>query len=352
MKYLKFWKLPKKIWIIALIIIIGSGIFFLYPKPKEKPIQLVEVKNGNIQSLISASGTLEGTDSADLKFRIPGKLNYIGVKPGQNVTRGTLIASLDTRDFQINLQQANNTFEIKDATAKRAEDDVKDHTADENFTQREERVAAQKARDNAYDDVKAAKRALEDAFIYAPLSGIITKADFNVGQNITVADVIAQIVDETDFVFEAEVDESDIGQVKLGQEAVVTLNSYPDQTFQATVSKITPAIKTTDSGATVVIVKLDLGKPKINFVSGLNGQADIIIAKSNGVLIIPSSALLEGDEVYKKTGESYEKIEVEIGLRSDTEAEVKSGLTLENQVVTNPEDIKIDKGNSFKFPGQ
>lgn len=348
LKYLKFWRLPKKIWVTALIVLIGTGIYSFYPKPKEKPIKLVEVKTGDIKSVISTSGTLEGTDSADLKFKISGKLNYIGVKPGQKVTKEMLIASLDTRDLQINLQQAYNTFEIKDSTAKRAEDSVKDHVSDENFTQRETRVAAQKARDNAFDDIKAAQRAIEDAYIYAPLSGIITKSDPNVGQIVTVSDLIAQIVDETEYVFEAEVDESDVGKVKLGQRAIVTLNSYPDQIFDATVSKITPTTKTTDSGATVVIVKLDLGKPDINFVSGLNGQADITTAEANGVLIIPIEALLESDEVYKKSGNTYEKVKTEVGLRSDTEAEIKSGLSPGDPVVTNPEDVKTESGKGFK----
>lgn len=335
-----------------MIILIGAGIYFIYPKPKEEAIELVEVKTGNVKQIISASGTLEGTDSADLRFKIAGKLNYISVKPGQEVEKGALIASLDTRDFQIALQQAYNAFEIKDATAKRAEDDVKNHTSDENFTQREERVAAQKARDNAYDDIKAARRAIEDAYIYAPLSGIVIKADQNVGQIVTAADLIAQIVDETEYVFEAEVDESDIGQIKLGQIADVSLNSYPDQIFKASVSKVTPAIETTDSGATVVIVKLALGKPEINFVSGINGQADITVNEANGVLVIPVEALFEENQVYKKLGGTYEKVKVETGLQSDTEVEIKSGLTPGDQVVINPEAVKIPAGDEFKLPWQ
>lgn len=345
LKVLKFWRLPKKIWVTALVILIGAGIYFLYPKPKEEPVQLTEVKTGDVKPIISTSGTLEGTDSADLKFKISGKLNYIGVKPGQKVTKGTLIASLDTRDLQNNLQQAYNTFVAKDAAAKKAEDDVKDHSSDENFTQKEKRTAAQTARDNAYDDIKAAQRALEDAFIYAPISGIVTKADPNPGQIVTVTDLITRIVDESEYVFESEVDESDIGTIKVGQKAIATLNSYPDKIFDATVSKITPTTETTDSGATVVIVKLALDKPEINFVEGLNGQADIIIAEAIGVTVIPIEALMDNDEVYVKKAGSYQKVKVETGLRSETSVEIKSGLEPGLMVVTNPGAIKLDKGN-------
>src|SRR3989344_3574686 len=194
LKYLKFWRLPKKIWVTALIIIIAAGTYYLWPKPKEEPIQTIEVKTGEVKSVISTSGTLEGTDSADLKFKISGKLNQITVKPGDKVQKGDLIASLDTRDLQIDLQQAYNSFVTKDATAKRAEDDVKDHSSDESFTQKEKRTAAQTARDSAFDDIKAAQRALEDAYLYAPLSGIVIKADPNVSQIVGVTDLIAQIV--------------------------------------------------------------------------------------------------------------------------------------------------------------
>ncbi len=350
LKIFKFWRLPKKIWVTCLLIIIVISGYFFYPKPKIEAIQLADVKIGTVKEIISSSGTLEGTDSADLRFKIGGKLNYIGVEAGETVKKGQLIASLDTRDLLIDLQQANNTFEIKDSTAKRAEDDVKDHTADENFTQREARVAAQKARDNAYDDVKAAKRAIEDAYIYAPLSGVVTKADPNVGQTVSVTDLIAQIVDQTDYVFEAEVDEADLGKIKTGQTADITLNSYPDRIFKATVSKITPATETTDSGATVVIVKLDLGKPEINFVSGINGQAEIIANQVDGVPVIPIDALIDNNEVYVKQGESYNKVKIETGLSSDTETEVKSGLKEGDKVVTNPSAVKTQNPGGFKLP--
>ena len=351
LKYLKFWRLPKKIWVTALIIIIAAGTYYLWPKPKEEPIQTIEVKTGEVKSVISTSGTLEGTDSADLKFKISGKLNQITVKPGDKVQKGDLIASLDTRDLQIDLQQAYNSFVTKDATAKRAEDDVKDHSSDESFTQKEKRTAAQTARDSAFDDIKAAQRALEDAYLYAPLSGIVIKADPNVSQIVGVTDLIAQIVDETEYVFEAEVDESDLGRVRIGQTADVTLNSYPDQKFSATVSKITPTTETTDSGATVIIVKLDLGKPEINFVSGINGQADIITDQVNSVLVIPLESLIENDEVYVQKDDGFKKVKPEIGLRSDLEAEVKSGVSAGDQVVTNPSAVKTN-GNGFKFPWQ
>lgn len=352
LNYLKFWHLPKKIWIPLLLIIIGIVAYAFWPKPPEEPIQTAEIKTGEIKSVISTSGTLEGTDSADLRFKISGKLNQITVKVGDRVEKGKLIAGLDTQDLSINLQQAYNEFEAKDATAKRAEDDVKDSASDETFTEREKRVAAQKARDSAYDGIKSAQRAFQDAYIYAPISGIVTKADPNVGQNVSPSDLIAQIVDESEYVFEAEVDEADLGQVKLGQTADVTLNSYPDQVFKAVVSKITPSTQTTDSGATVVIVKLALGRPAINFVSGINGQADIITDSVSNALVLPLDALMENDEVYVSRNGTYEKVKVELGLQSDTEAEIKSGLQAGDWVVTNPTAVKVDDGSGFKLPGQ
>ncbi len=348
LKYLKFWRLPKKIWVTVLIILISLPVYYFWPKPKQKEVLTANVQTGEVKSIISASGTLEGTDSADLRFRIGGKLNYIGVKTGDRVEKGKLIASLDTKDLQIDLQQAYNTFVAKDAAAKKAEDNVKDHSSDENFTQKETRTAAQVARDNAYDDIKAAQRALEDAYIYAPISGVITQADPNPGQIISVTDIITKIVDDSEYIFEAEVDEADIGRVKLAQTAKVTLNSYSDRTFDAMVSKIMPATTETDSGATVIIVKLSLGKPDINFLSGLNGQADIIIEKANNVLVIPAESLMDDDEVYIAKVNTFEKIKVSPGIRSDTQIEIKSGLTSGDSVVINPQDIKTSGKNWFE----
>jgi HlyD family secretion protein len=339
LKLLRFWKLPKKIW-IPLILLLPVALYwgFKPETPKEQP-QIIEVKKADIRSTISGSGTLTGANSATLKFLQGGKLAYINVKEGDRVKKGQVIAGLDTKELSITLQQARNTYTAKDATAKRAEDEAKGNDDDETFEQKEDRVLAQVDRDNAYDSMKKAERAFEDAIIVSPIAGIVTQASPLAGQTVTGADTIAQIVDESAIYFDAEVDETDIGQIKPNMMAEVTLDAYPDQIFKGVAEKIIPTTKTTDSGATVVIVQINLNSPNLTFVNGLNGQTDIITKELINVLIIPQEALIEDNMVYVKTGDTYQKVKVETGLSSEENIEITSGLSENQQIVTNPASI-------------
>jgi HlyD family secretion protein/macrolide-specific efflux system membrane fusion protein len=339
LRWLKFWKLPKKIWIPLLLAIPVLLYFAFKPTTPKEPTVTTVIKKTDIRSTISGSGTLTGANSATLKFGQGGKLAYINIKDGDRVKKGQIIAGLDTKEISINLQQARNTYTAKDATAKRAEDEAKGNDDDETFEQKEDRVLAQVDRDNAYDAMKKAEREFEDAVIVSPIAGIVTQASPLAGQTVSAADTIAQIVDDSGIYFEAEIDETDIGQIKSQMMAEITLDAYPDQIFKGIVEKIVPTTKTTDSGATVVIAKINLNSPNLTFVNGLNGQADVITTEISNVLTIPQDALREDGTVYIKEGNEYKIVKVETGLYSDEDVEIKSGLTENQEVVTNPGSI-------------
>lgn len=356
-KIRKFFTIKK---IIILLVVLGL-LWFGYTKifgsdKSATPIEYTQVKRGDVRSTVTASGTLVGKAEAELKFKIGGKLAYLAVKQGDKVQAGELIANLDAQELNIALQQANNTLRDKQAAVDKILDDVKDSDSDETFSEKQQRTSAEVARDNAFDNVKAAKRDFQDAVIYSPIAGTVIKAEKVAGQTVSGADVIADIVDESDYYFDAEVDESDIGKVKEGQQVDVSLNSYPDQIFKGSVEQVKPIIETTSSGATVVIVRVNIGKPNINFVHGLNGQAAITYQESQNTLFIPVEALKDDNTVVVQDGDTYKFISVTPGIRSDTEVEIKEGLSDNQTIVQNPDAVKIPEKNSsgilrFKIGG-
>lgn len=338
---LSFIKSKKFIALIIILILTGSGYYYYsQKKAKQTPIEFTQVKKQDLKATVSSSGTVTGKDSVDLKFIGSARLVSLNVETGDKVKKGQTIASEDTQDLSIALQQARNTLTDKDATAKQIEDAVKDHSSDETIIQKATRTTAQVARDNAYDAVKKAQRAFQDSVLYAPIGGIITKADPNIGQFVSGTDLIAQIVDDSEIFFDSEVDESDIGKIKLGQKANVTLNSYGDKIFEGTVEEVQPLTKTTSSGATIVVVRINLGKPEINFVQGLNGQASIIYNESKNALTIPQEALKDETTVYIKEGNQFKEVKIKTGLKSDTDIEILEGLTENQSVVLNPQAVK------------
>lgn len=330
----------KAIIVTVLLIILGAGYFFFGPKKQPAP-ETTLVKRGDIAETVSASGNLAGKNTVNLKFKYSGRLNYLPFKVGDTVKKGQTIASLDTKDLSITLQQAQNTYRDKQAIAEKAEDDVKDHSKDETYAQRVTRTTAQATRDSAFDAVKAAQRNFEDAIIYAPFTGIITKSDVIIGQFVSAADLIAQLVDPTESYFEGDFDEADAGKIRVGQPAKITLDAYPDQIFEGIVDKIIPQTKTTSTGATVITVKLKIITPIPQFISGLSGQVDVVTTEVKNALFVPTESILNENEtvnvVSGKTNEIiYKANKITPGISSDSETEIKAGLVENEIIVKNP----------------
>lgn len=326
----------KKLIILGILLIIAIFGFNFFGRKKQAPLQFAQVKKQDIRSTVSSSGNLTGRQLANLKFKSGGKLAYIKVKAGDKVSQFDQIASLDTQDLSITLQQAQNTLKDKQAAVEKILDDVKDHSKDESFTQKKDRTAAEVARDNAYDSVKAAQRAFQDTVIISPIEGIVTQAIATSGQTVTAADLIAQVVDTSSIYFDTDVDEADINRVATGFPAEVTLDAYEGQIFKGLVDQILPQTKTTSSGATVVTVRIKLlGSPRI-FVNGLSGQSQVISQTAQDVLTIPQEALREDNSVVVQTTKGLEAKKVVIGIKSDTETEVKEGLFESEKVLLNP----------------
>lgn len=342
---LKVVKKHKVVVTLIVLAIIGLMIFN-QTRARPQPSQTIEVKKQDIKSIVSGSGTLTGVATVNLHFQSGGKLFSLNVKAGNKVEKGQAVANLDATGQITSLNQAKNTLRDKEATLRKVYDDI--HlfqygnggfgnvgTANETETQRAQRTAAEVAKDNAFEDVKQAQKALADTALYSPVAGIVLRADFIPGQNVTASDNIAQVADTQRVIFEAEVDEADSAKVSVGQKAEVMLDAYPDLIAEGAVSEIIPVTKLASSGATVVIVKITLDSPNISFIAGLNGQASIIQKGAKDVLTIPLEALREDNTVVLKQ-DGFQPRQVTLGIKSDTDVEIKTGLNEGDQIILNP----------------
>ena len=345
LKFLREFFTRRKLIILVIFILLASGGFVFAQRSRQKPIEYTEVKKQDIISTVSASGTLNGKNTANLHFKGSGKLAYLNIKTGDQVFAGQIIAGLDSQDLAVNLQVAQNNLRDKQATLDKILDDIhlfqygNGSTIGETEAQRATRTTAEVAKDNAYDSVRTAQRAFEDTTLISPIAGIVTKADFLAGQVVSPTDIIAQVIDDKELYFDSEVDESDISKITLGQQAIITLNTHPDKKFPGAVFEIKPITKTATSGATVVIVRILLDSTNITFIANLNGQAEIGVDKAKAVLSIPQDSLVDEKYVYIQDGKGYKKIAVKTGIQSDTEIEIKEGLSENQKVVKNPGNI-------------
>lgn len=343
-KWLK--KLPRMYLIIGgIVILLATGVTVFSSRNKKEPVQLVTVQKQSIREVVSTSGVLTGKNTVNLKFRSAGRLSFIDVKVGDSVQSGQSISGLDTQEMAIALRQAQNSYAAKAATVDNIHDQLKGHDSDETFAQRDTRTTAEQAANNAYDGVKAAQRAFQDAVILSPISGTITQVNFVPRQNISSADTIAQVVDFSEVYFDADVDEADIGKVKVDQKAEVVLNAYESLTFFGKVAQVLPQTKTTSSGATVVAVRIKLDSTDINLIPNLNGQVNIVTAEKANVLTVPVETLRDDSSVIVKTNKGFYPVEVTPGIKSDSSVEISLGLKEGDQVVKNPTTVNLGRSS-------
>ena len=137
-------------------------------------------------------------------------------------------------------------------------------------------------------------------------------------------------------IFQANIDETEIGRVKLGQTAILTLDAYPDQPLNLSVEEIGFTSTVTSGGGTAFPVKLNLGEnPNQQYRLGMNGDLEIIIAQKTNVITVPFEAVREKNNeiyVFVKTDAGFEKRLIEPGFSNDYDTQIKGGLQMSELV--------------------
>lgn len=331
-----FWaKVPKRfkskkalIFIIAVIVIfqvITSG------GANTKLITSALVQQKPIESQVSASGVVKSDQQTKLLFPVSGKVAWVGVSEDEYVYAGQAIASLDARNFQAALRQAQQDVLAADAILAQTYNNIHLNGA-ENFDQRVQRTTAEAQKNKAYDAMKKAEKDLADSTIYAPFAGTITDLTIVPGQQLTTAFQVGEITSIGNIYFSVDVDETDVTKVEPGQKATITLDAF-DEPIETSVLRISQSATTTPTGATAF--ETILGLPKENsFRIGMNGEARITTQSAEDATAIPIDAIIDSNFVWAKKGNTYQKVQIETGIESESEIQVAAGLEPGQIVVT------------------
>jgi len=185
----------------------------------------------------------------------------------------------------------------------------------------------------------AAKLNLAKATLRAPFDGIITNINISIGDSATGASATGAaitIVDSRKLHIDVSISESDVAQLREGQAAQVTVDALGTDVISGTVSYIAPAA-TVSQNVTTYLVRVDVPADNRAIRVGMTTSVDIGTNEKENVLIVPLSAVRSvGLQrfVRLKTGDTFTDREVRLGLSSDTEAEVVSGLNEGDVIAT------------------
>ncbi len=344
-----FWH-RKKISAV-LIVVIALVIFLLLPKNGGQ-IETQKVKRQNITESVTTSGKVESKIIATLNFLTSGKLVYIGAKEGDFVKAGQTIAALDARSVQKNLEGTLRNYQIQRNVFDATKQNNQNRTPKSALSEDMKRILE----NNQYDLEKAVisvelqSLAREQSYLVSPIDGIIIRADKVLpGENVGVTNTYI-IVNQDDIIFNIEVDEADIGKISLGTSVKVTLESFPNQTINLTVTKIDFTSHTSTNGGNVFNVEAKLpDNTGYKYRLGMTGDAEIVVSQKPHALIIPIESIANDTYVYVKKGASFEKRKVTLGIQSDTDREVIVGLKEGEEVAVSPDEAAKLQNTQKRF---
>lgn len=369
-------KLKKRLkWIILLIIIIAAGAFgYNYYQQQQqmanKPvIETVPAKYMSMKSVVSATGTIKPLESVEVSSKITARVKQVLVKENDHVTAGQTVALLDGKDYETQREQAEFTLNNAKVKYERTS-----YLYNIGAKSKEELDDAQYNYDTAESKLAEAESNLSETVIVSPMDGVVIGEPVTDGtmavQGNSNPTVIMRIADLSQKQITAKVDETDIGNVRVGQKATFTVDAYNGKTFTATVSKIsqtdldnswntssTSGSSSSSSAAVIYYsVTLDVDDPEGLLMPSMTARVEIETANKDNALAVPLSALKTDSNgsyvvIVKKDGTTENRY-VETGIYSDDNVEIVSGLSEGEQVsVAMAKKTTTDNNNNQRRQG-
>lgn len=313
---------------------------------KGTAIETVAVSRMNLKSTVSATGTIRPVNSVEVSSKITARIKTVLVKENDTVKAGQTVATLDGKDYEAKREQAQYKVVNTKAKYDRAVylygigADTQDTYEDAVYNY-----------DTAVSNLAATESDLAETIITAPMDGVVVGEPQTPGtmavQGTSNPTVIMRIADLSSKQIKAKIDETDIGNVRVGEEATFTVDAYTGRTFTAKVSRIsqTDVTSTWDtssssstSSASVIYyyVTLDVDDPDNALLPGMTARVDINTSEKPNALAVPISALKANTSgsyvlLVNADGSTMEQ-PVTTGIYSDEYVEILDGLSEGDQI--------------------
>ena len=314
-------------------------------------VETTKVVRMDMKSTVSATGTIQPVDSVEVSSKITARLKSVLVKENDKVTAGQTVATLDAKDYEAKRDQAQ--YKVTNTQAEYERISYLYSIGADTQKQLED---AQMNYDTAVSELAQAESDASETSILAPMDGTVVGEPKTVGtMAVATSDnptVIMRIADTSTKQILAKVDETDIGKIKLGQDATFTVDAFNDQTFTAHVSKIaktdtgntwdtngsSSTSSSSNSSASVIYyyVTLDVDDPDDVLKLGMTARVDITTSQKDDALVVPIAALKTNDSgsyvIRVDANGQTEQVPVTTGIYSDEYVEILSGLTQGDKV--------------------
>jgi membrane fusion protein (multidrug efflux system) len=342
-------KLSKRNLLILMPAIIALLMSWVFAKADKSPDKnqasaiLVEVtiaKNGFIPKQVESVGSLKAMEEVNISSEVDGRVTQIFFKDGQFVAKDMPIIQLDNIKTKADLESAQTTLQLSKTTYERyqalyKEGGVSQQELDQQRSDVESKEAA----------VKNAIVALNQKQIPAPFDGELGAFAINEGAYINKGDTLVKLVNKRKLKVEYAIPEFFLPQLKIGQPVLISVDSYPGQTFAGQVTFIAPSI---DKLTRTVSVQATVPNEEGNLSPGMFVHISQIISEQRETIVIPEQAVtasLQGYTVFKVIDGKAILTKVAIGERYNGMIEIKQGLAVGDTIVIAGQQ-KLDDGTA------
>lgn len=375
---LRAWRRTRR-WVRALVVALAVGAvatgtwwFTLRDASSaaaEEPVtRTVTASLTTMEKTVDGTGTLTPAVQEDVSFAVSGTVTSVAVAQGQTVTAGQTLATVDTLRLDADLLAAKATL----ATAQARLDDAQD--ADDGTSTSDAQIASAQAQvEVAQAQVDDAQAALADATLVAPVGGLLTAVNLEVGDAVagggdtgatspqggdTTSTAQFTIVGTDAWQVEIGVSDADVALVEVGDQAELTVDGA-DGTVFGTVASV-GLLSTSEDGVPSYPVTIDVTGDQDGLHDGVSADVSIVYERRTDVLTVPSMAVstVDGQTVVTKVQADGTQVETPVttGETSDNLTEITDGLAEGDSVVLavlTPRATQDGGGQqSFPVPGE
>jgi len=304
--------MKKRVAVLLLVLAVGGVAFGLERRGAHAGTgatlrPLASVTHRDLSITAEASGLVEPVQVIEVKSKASGEVLKVLADSGDHVEKGALLATIDPRDVQSALDQAQadrDAAKVKAQVTAAHQARMKTLRDSQTVTQEEYEDAVDAASSAQASLVRAdaaltlAKERSQDVVIRAPSAGTVLTRSVQPGgiiasatSNVSGGTTLFTMADLSQMQVRAQVSEADIGRIAAGQTAKITVQAYSGKTFIGKVMKIEPQA-VVDSNVTLFPVLIQVDNQEGLLRPGMNAEVAVQVTERQGVVAVPSSAVV------------------------------------------------------------
>ena len=292
-------------------------------------VEATKVKSVRMSQGLTAVGSLRSDESVTIRPEVSGRISEIGFREGQRVSKGTTLIRFDASVQRAELDQAAANLGLSKSRIERSRD-----LFTKGFISAQARDEAEsnfKVAQATYDLSQARLTKLE---IKAPFSGIVGLRTVSIGDYVKDGQDIVNLEGIDPLKVDFRIPEIYLKQVAVGQSLQITLDAFPNQTFQGKVFAINPLV---DTNGRSIVIRAVVKNTEARLRPGMFARVRLLFSEERDAVAVPEQSLIPvGDDQYlfKVVDGRAKRFKVDIGQRREGQVEVLAGLTAGDVVVT------------------